>query len=351
MTRSFHLLLVAGGAALALALLTGAANAQATNSALVRFDNGNEGWSINGQNQPDPFGGNPGAALSWDDPIDTFGLEIRTSTHPAFVGDYTLKGPVRVAIDVQVDYIQFFGTPAPRELIVILYDDDTFDGAAPGAVWKSLGTLAGNGMPYTTFTTDIPHVLSTDLPSGWKGAGSEDPVTFEPILPAGRTWANVLQGVDRMQFTTYEPGFFYGFTNFDISVDNIRMAPNGPSTWTNLGNGLAGTKGTPFLSALGDLSAGSFNGLNLSNAPAGAFCGVAWSGTSTPVPFAGGTLVPFPFNDPIYLTTNTNGVAFAPFLMPAGVPPGSPIYAQFAVFDPGAPQGIALSNAVLGTTP
>jgi hypothetical protein len=53
-------------------------------------------------------------------------------------------------------------------------------------------------------------------------------VTYEPILPAGRTWTNVLQGVDRIEFTTYVPGYFYGFTNFSLSIDNASIAPIAP---------------------------------------------------------------------------------------------------------------------------
>ena len=321
------------------------------NSAWIRFDTGSAGWSINGQATTSPTGGNPGASLPWNDPIDTFGLEIRTSTNSTFIGDYTKKGGVRVAIDVQVDYIEFFGSAVPRELVVILFDDDAYGTAAPASVWTSLGVLDGNGAPYQTFLTTIPDPLSVDLPTGWNGAGAEDPVTFEPILPGGRTWANVLKGVDRIMFTTYVPGFFYGFTNFDISVDNIRMQPFGTDTWVDLGAELPGANGAPFASAAGDLSPLSQNALRVSNAPAGAFGGLAWSATSTPVPFAGGTLVPFPFQAPIYFVTNADGRAFLPFVMPNGVAPGSTIYAQFAVFDATAPENIALSNAIVGTTP
>ena len=69
----------------------------------------------------------------------------------------------------------------------------------------------------------------TDLPQGWGGSGDEDPNTFEPILPADRTFADVLAGVDEVVFTTFVPGFFYGFTNFDLQVDNVsvRSVPAG----------------------------------------------------------------------------------------------------------------------------
>jgi hypothetical protein len=222
-----------GACALAAALLgaSPAASAGGTNDALVTFDAGAEGWSLNGWDTTTATGGNPGARLWWADFVDNFTMAARTSTHPAFVGDYTLKGPVTLGIDWQVSYIRFFGSPVPRELVVILYDDDTFAGAPAGAVWKSLGVLDGNGMPWTAFETSVPDVHSAKLPPGWRGAGAEDPKTFEPILPPGRTWTNVLQGIDRIEFTTGVPGFFYGFTNFDLSIDNVRIEPAAASAY------------------------------------------------------------------------------------------------------------------------
>jgi hypothetical protein len=46
-------------------------------------------------------------------------------------------------------------------------------------------------------------------------------VTFEPILPGDRTFTSVLASVDEIHFTTFVPGFFFGFTNFDMAVDNV----------------------------------------------------------------------------------------------------------------------------------
>ncbi|MEZ5979569.1 MAG: hypothetical protein R3F34_15330 [Planctomycetota bacterium] len=289
MSNRLHRPLVAS---LALLLASGLAHAQVQNNATVTFDNGPEGWSINGLATVSASGGAPGSCIHWNDPVDTFGIAARTSTHPAFVGDYTLKGDVALRIGFQVDYIQFFATPVPRDLVVILYDDDAYDGAPPAAVWKHLGTLQGGGMPWTNFTARVEDVLSDALPAGWEGAGDEDPVTFEPILPAGRTYANVLRGVDRVEFTTYVPGFFYGFTHFDVRIDNVRIAPLSGATWTNLGDAHPGAKGEPFLTASGDLAGGSPNSIALQNAAPSAFSALLWSTTSSPVPFVGGTLVP-----------------------------------------------------------
>jgi hypothetical protein len=86
---------------------------------------------------------------------------------------------------------------------------------------------------------NIDNPSSATLPAGWGGYGAEDPVTFEPELPADRTFASVLASVDEIRFTTYVPGYFYGFTNFDLRFDNITVAPGPVPEPTTLA-GLAG---------------------------------------------------------------------------------------------------------------
>jgi hypothetical protein len=62
---------------------------------------------------------------------------------------------------------------------------------------------------------------STVLPPGWSGTGADNP-NGHPILPPGQTFASVLQNVDSINFTTFEPGFFFGDTNFDLSFAKLR---------------------------------------------------------------------------------------------------------------------------------
>ena len=173
----------------AVAVLGPSVAAGEPNQAAVGFDAGPQGWSLNGWDTVSPTGGTPGARLHWDNFVDTFGMSARNNTSPAFIGDYTAKGEVTLGIDVLVDFIVFFTTPVPRDLVVILHDDDAFGGAPPAAVWKNLGTLDGNGAPWRRVLATITDVHSDTLPAGWNCAGDEDPVTFEPVLPAGRTWS------------------------------------------------------------------------------------------------------------------------------------------------------------------
>ena len=61
------------------------------------------------------------------------------------------------------------------------------------------------------------------LPAGWDGYGAEDS-TGMPYLPSDRTFASVLAGVDEVAFTTYVPGMVFGYTYFDVAVDNISIS-------------------------------------------------------------------------------------------------------------------------------
>ncbi len=121
--------------------------------------------------------------------------------------------------------------------------------------------------------------------------------------------------------------------------------------WTDVGCELAGTAGPPDLDATGSLLFGSTNVIALSNAAPSAPCLLVASLASTPTPFLGGTLKPFPPVITLNLSTGPAGSIVLPFVMPAGVPTGTQLYVQYAIQDAGGPQGASLSNAVLGTTP
>lgn len=199
-----------------LALLACTASADHT----VTFDTGPAGWSISGRDTVDAAGGNPGANLHGV-LLDVFGADIRTNTDAAFLGDLSRYGPIRLSIDIRVHSIDFFGREVPRTLVVELRD------YSPGpypwvSVWYELGTLTSEQPEWATYTVDITDPSAAALPPGWGGYGDEDDLG-NPRLPAGRTFASVLRGVDELAFTTFVPGYFFGFTNFDLRVDNITI--------------------------------------------------------------------------------------------------------------------------------
>lgn len=227
----------------ALAGLAALVAAPASAVVTIDFESGPAGWSVNGNETILPTGGNPGAFLDHYQP-DTFGIQIRNDTNPAFLGDYTVRGPITMSIDVKTTVIAFFGTPVSRDLVLEFVDYDNPPTFYPYvSVWVNVGTLASQ-QEWTTYTIDIDDPASTTLPPGWSGTGDEDPVTFEPRLPPGRTFASVMAGVDEVRWTTFVPGFFYGFTEFGLGVDNIVLAEQGGACEPDLTTGaVAGQPG------------------------------------------------------------------------------------------------------------
>ena len=211
-------------AAAVLGLTTGIAGATTTT-----FDNGIEGWGVFFDNDGflgdflESEGGNAGAHLRWQ-MIDTFGMTLRNETNLDFLGDYArFGGPVRIGLDMQVHEITFWGSDVERNLIVQLVDYDD-QGGPDVSVWYNLGEIsAALTSDWTKFEVVIDDPTAAALPAGWGGTGDEDEFGA-PFLPAHRTFASVLANVDEIRFTTYEPGWFYGFTNFHVRFDNPSVA-------------------------------------------------------------------------------------------------------------------------------
>ena len=209
-------------------LVAAAGCSQIAFAAITTFDSGTEGWSISGRTAILPTGGNPGANLG---PLVTnvFGIDIRNSTNANFLGNYSQfwqsngggpTSPLRLAIDTKTNSISFFGSEVSRNLIIELRD---YTNPPPNypyvSVWYNLGTISAAQPGWRTFSIDIANPNSTTLPAGWGGTGDEDQFA-NPRLPANRTFASVLASVDEISFTTFQPGFVYGFTNFNVQVDN-----------------------------------------------------------------------------------------------------------------------------------
>ncbi|QBQ39542.1 PEP-CTERM sorting domain-containing protein [Pseudoduganella plicata] len=132
---------------------------------------------------------------------------------------------VTFGIDVLANSVWFFNREVTRDLVIELRDyDNQANGLPYTSVWAKVGTLdAGKtGWQHLSVTIDDTSVLG--LPSGWGGYGAED-AQGNPFLPSDRTFASVLAGVDEVAFTTLVPGFVYGFTYFDVAVDNISISP------------------------------------------------------------------------------------------------------------------------------
>jgi len=214
-------------AGLALTFLTALTTANAGTT--VDFSHGLQGWD----NQP-VYDGEAGAWIdsSYGSPAlhtinpETFGMTWSNTTNPAFVGNYGASPSVTLGIDILANSIIYWGTgmEVTRNLVVELRDyDNPYQGMPYTSVWYNLGTI-GAGMGWQHFEVTIGDTASTALPGGWGGYGIDDTETGGvPALPPDRSFADVLASVDEIAFTTYVPGYFYGWTGYDVVVDNLSI--------------------------------------------------------------------------------------------------------------------------------
>ncbi|MCR6699691.1 MAG: hypothetical protein NVV68_00280 [Dokdonella sp.] len=198
--------------------------AAAAQTAVVTFDEGWAGW-----NPPWPAsastieaeGGHPGAHAHTV-AAESFGLDYYVDDivgpgDSPFLGDHTLHASLTFGVDVRVESIRTAGQPAERPLIVH-FRNFTLN----ASVFYRLTTLA-DGQPWTAYSVSFDP-RATQLPAGWGGTGADDPVTGGPVLPAGVTFADVMAGVNEVTLSAQEPYQSYDATDFDLRIDNIRVA-------------------------------------------------------------------------------------------------------------------------------
>lgn len=206
-------------------LMVSTAVAQST---VVTFDNGPEGWDGNALVEPD--GGNPGPNAHFF--LEATGIEYRTDSNAAFLGDLTQSAMLSVGLDAKTDSIAFEGVEVSRNLIVEFRSHALAQGGYPfTSVWTRLGVLQAApdwGSYSITFAPASP-----TLPEGWGGYGAENPDTGEPVLPDGVTFADVMAQVDELAFTTFEPGYIYGFAIYDVRFDNLRTESGGDTIFAD----------------------------------------------------------------------------------------------------------------------
>jgi len=174
------------------------------------------------------------------------------------------------------------------------------------------------------------------------GLGSLVPVTQSgTVTLGGAGWT----GIKTLMICVEGGG---DWCSAQVTADDLVVVKN---TWSDQGSALAGVAGTPLATGTGTLAGGSANQVDLSGAAPLATAGLFVALSSTPVPFKGGTLKPFPFLPPVILTTSASGTISIPFVMPSGVPAGTDLWVQWAIQDGAALAGVALSNAIQGVTP
>jgi len=180
----------------------------------VSFRNGREGWytSNNDVLRAEGSSANPNFYLHAD--LFSWGISFQNSVHHKFVGDFFEKGVVELGLDMRVNSILYNGFEIASHLVLTLEDD-----TGVGVYFTSERDLerdtAMTRPVFSTFSFSIP--LQEDFPTGWKGYDTG----VNPPFPAGRTYGSVLRNVQRISFTTYQPGMDYGEMRFDIDADNV----------------------------------------------------------------------------------------------------------------------------------
>jgi hypothetical protein len=132
----------------------------------------------------------------------------------------------------------------------------------------------------------------------------------------------------------------YTFTRLDL-----------PPTWTDLGDGLAGSVGTPTLVGGGSLAAGTTLSVTLAGGAPGGTAALVLGFGVLGAPFKGGTLVPQPALLLHGLPLDGAGSVALSGLVPGGLPGGTTLVLQAWLADAAGPAGWAASNAVCGVAP
>ena len=195
---------------------------------VVDFEDGmTHGWEgpqgFGGMSFIDNTGGNGGGA-GYRTQFNNFGIDFYNNTNSAFIGDFTGYSEVTVSFDLKVDQIGTF-LPVPRPFMLEMRSTSLAADGYPWASayflfdWYSQDSFDGYITLSTTFDPN-----SMTLPAGWGGYGAEDPMTFEPTLPDGVTYADIMANVDEMAISTILPGFFFSFDDYDVTLDNITIS-------------------------------------------------------------------------------------------------------------------------------
>jgi hypothetical protein len=125
------------------------------------------------------------------------------------------------------------------------------------------------------------------------------------------------------------------------------LAASASAQWTDLGNGLAGTSGTPpVLTGEGPLLPTAGTKIRVEGGPAGSAGYLIVGLSSLAAPFKGGVMVPNP-DLPAVIAFDGAGVFQAIFSWPTEVPAGFMMWWQCWAPDAGGPAGFAASNGLL----
>ncbi|MHC5209237.1 MAG: hypothetical protein ACYTG2_00790 [Planctomycetota bacterium] len=228
--------------------------------------------------------------------------------------------------------------------------------------------LLGDGPPATglpgLITGAFPHAvdrIDLDVINGSTASGGTFTLTardagggvlatdsvFASTMGSGGFVQHLSVAVDGIRSFTVTTGLSGGYS-FAIDTLSFHRADG---TWTDLGQGLAGTHGVPTLSGLGSLKAGATTRLTLAGALENATTTLVIGFDAIDLPFKGGVMVPRPDVLIPALSVSPAGGLLLVAPWPPGLPPGFEITFQHWIADVAGPAGFAASNGLSATTP
>ena len=128
-----------------------------------------------------------------------------------------------LSVDVKTESLtNFFGFQIARPIGIKLWNRNIPGPDSDAGVFFEAGTLGVDFTPDWTTLSVTFDPTSSDLPPGWIGFGDVNEF-FEPVLPAGVTFADILANVTEFDVTGAVPGFLFTDAFFDVRVDNIAV--------------------------------------------------------------------------------------------------------------------------------
>lgn len=166
-----------------------------------------------------------------------------------WTGDYSVVPSFTFGVDVNTFKLQEGQNATTRDLMVYFIDahhpPKGYDSISVGV---KIGTLE-MGTGWQQFTVTIPDTHSLTLPDGWVGTGATD-ADGNPMLPPGRTFAEVMSQVDEIAIQTVRQPNVLVLDDFDVAIDNphvVAVCPGSVKSAFSLDKApLAPTANSPF---------------------------------------------------------------------------------------------------------
>ncbi len=129
------------------------------------------------------------------------------------------------SVDVLTKELSFL--PPNKDTLSLMLEFRDYKNPPPDlfytAVQTQIGTVYADDVPkWKNMRVFINDTQSKKLPKGWIGYGAEDK-QYRPILPPGRTFANVIANADEIIVTTQKYGFYNPMADMDIYIDNVKL--------------------------------------------------------------------------------------------------------------------------------